>query len=1015
MLKHFLTALVAIAFSFNFLSAQSISSNGSLDAKEITTPRRCGTTEHHQMLLQQNPGLAQIQQQIENQTQNWIQNHYNNGERVVYTIPVVFHVVYQNATENISDQRLMDQLDVLNKDFRRLNTDVGNVPSAWTSITADCEINFCLATLDPNGNATTGIVRVSTTDGSFSDDDQVKYTSQGGSNAWPRASYLNLWVCDLGGGLLGYAQFPGGTAATDGVVLNYRYTGVAGSSAPYNKGRTATHEVGHWLNLRHIWGDDGGACSGSDQVSDTPNQAGEHYGCYTVGQVLTDACTGSAPGIMWMNYMDYTDDACMYMFTNGQKARVQATMAGSRNSLVSSLGCTSSNTVNANFTSNVTSGCAALTVNFTDQSTGTPTSWSWSFPGGTPSTSTLQNPTVVYNTPGTYSVTLTATNSTSNDSQTQTNYITVTAITTGLTLPFAETFESNSFTTNNWTIVNGDAADTWTIVTTTGTTPGTKSAKMDYFNYNGVGERDALVTPALNFSGLTSAQVYFEHAYRRYNNASSDSLILYLSSNCGPWIRVQGWGESGGGTFATATNSTTSFNPSGSTQWCMGAGNAPCYTINLTPYIGSSSVKLKFEGYNNYGNNLYIDNINVTGVVATIPPVANFNTTATTVCEGGSITFNDASTNLPTSWAWDFGGGGTPNTSTTQSPTIIFNTAGTYTVTLTATNAYGSDAEVRTNYITVYAPLNSSISGTTPASCSGANGSATVTATGGSGVYTYLWSNGQTTATATNLISGTYTVTVTGGCTDIETANVSGTFAPTVTTSSTQVSCNGGADGTATANASGGSGSGYTFVWSNSQTTQTITGLTGGSYTVTVTDSAGCTTTSTIAVTNPTALSATMASTPESTTSSNNGTAQANVSGGTPPYTYSWSNGGSTQTITGLSTGTFTVTITDSKGCTFTNTVTVGLVLGVGNTMSSYVELYPNPSDGIVNFNWQLTAPGEMKVRVTNSIGQVIYDQPMMAPAKGETQINLQPVSPGIYFLQVSGKELNQVFRLIVE
>lgn len=302
---------------------------------------RCASAEYLQMQLDQNPQMRQAQDDIERFTQEYVANHTNERTQTVITVPVVFHVVYQNSAENIPDTRLLDQLQVLNEDFRALNSDVSNVPSAWTSLVGDMQINFCLAVRDPNGNATTGITRTQTSDASFSTDDQVKFTAQGGHDIWDRNKYLNLWICDLGGGLLGYSQFPGGAASTDGVVLNYRYVGTTGSSAPYNLGRTATHEIGHWFNLRHIWGDDGSSCSGSDQVSDTPNQASENYTCQSPGFVLTDACTTTSPGVMWMNYMDYTDDACMYMFTAGQATRAQAALLTStRSGLATSNGCT---------------------------------------------------------------------------------------------------------------------------------------------------------------------------------------------------------------------------------------------------------------------------------------------------------------------------------------------------------------------------------------------------------------------------------------------------------------------------------------------------------------------------------------------------------------------------------------------------------------------------------------------------------------------------------------------------
>jgi hypothetical protein len=303
-----------------------------------TAQRICGSADHYQEMLQNNPSFAQQRQLIETQTTNY-ENNSSNHKRAVVTIPVVFHVVYNTTIQNVSDAQIQSQLTVLNADFRKLNADASSVPSAFAGLAADCEIQFCLAQQDPTGLATTGIIRKSTTSTSFSTNDAVKYAAQGGSTIWDRNKYLNIWVCNLSGGVLGYAQFPGGAAATDGVVITYTGFGTMGSAVnPFNKGRTATHEVGHWLNLFHIWGDDGTACTGSDLVGDTPNQADENYGCPTFPQV---SCSNGTNGDMFMNYMDYTNDACMYMFTTGQKTRVSALFAagGSRVSLATSTGC----------------------------------------------------------------------------------------------------------------------------------------------------------------------------------------------------------------------------------------------------------------------------------------------------------------------------------------------------------------------------------------------------------------------------------------------------------------------------------------------------------------------------------------------------------------------------------------------------------------------------------------------------------------------------------------------------
>ena len=303
-----------------------------------TQQRSCHTMENHERLLQEDSHLFDRMQKIEEFTNYAITSGKVDKNKVVITIPVVVHVLYNTSAQNISDAQIQSQLNVLNQDFRKLNADLNLVPSTFTSLVADAEINFCLANRDPNGNATTGILRVPTSVTSFSTNDGVKSSSTGGSNAWPSSQYLNIWVCNMSGGILGYAQFPGGASATDGVVVGYTCFGTTGTAqAPFNKGRTATHEVGHWLNLRHIWGD---ASCGNDLVTDTPIHKTSNYGCPS--HPRSNTCGTSAE--MFMNYMDYVDDACMQMFSNGQKARMQALFVsgGARASLATSLGCSGS-------------------------------------------------------------------------------------------------------------------------------------------------------------------------------------------------------------------------------------------------------------------------------------------------------------------------------------------------------------------------------------------------------------------------------------------------------------------------------------------------------------------------------------------------------------------------------------------------------------------------------------------------------------------------------------------------
>ena len=319
---------LSLAFAFFLMLA------GQLTAQQL---RVCSANEVLLRHLQEDPSLHQRMAAMEVRTNQFIQSG-DAQDRLVVTIPVVIHVV-TNSSQVVSDAQIQSQMNLLNADFRKANSDISNLPAAFSSLAADAEINFCLATQTPSGAATTGIERRVTTLASFGTNDNVKRFANGGLDAWDASKYLNIWVCKISGSILGYAQFPGDAPATDGVVITHTAFGNTGSAvAPFNKGRTATHEVGHWLNLYHIWGDDGTACTGSDLCTDTPNQADENYGCPAFPAV---SCSNAPNGDLFMNYMDYTDDACMYMFTNDQKARMQALFAvgGLRSSLTVSPGC----------------------------------------------------------------------------------------------------------------------------------------------------------------------------------------------------------------------------------------------------------------------------------------------------------------------------------------------------------------------------------------------------------------------------------------------------------------------------------------------------------------------------------------------------------------------------------------------------------------------------------------------------------------------------------------------------
>jgi hypothetical protein len=285
----------------------------------------------HELLAETQPGYRENRLAAEEQTRESIES----GEALrvagrLIRIPVVVHVVHRAAEENISDAQVKSQIDVLNKDFRAKNSDKSKVPGVWKSLLLDSNIEFELAKRDPKGKQTTGITRTATTVEGFGPNDTVKSRKTGGVDAWPADRYLNMWVCNLTDGLLGYAQFPGGPPKTDGVVILYTAFGNRGKvRPPFNKGRTATHEVGHFLGLRHIWGDMNN-CTGNDFVTDTPPAQRANTGKPSFPHIT---CNNGPHGDMFMNYMDYVDDAAMFMFTAAQVARMNATLAGPRKKL----------------------------------------------------------------------------------------------------------------------------------------------------------------------------------------------------------------------------------------------------------------------------------------------------------------------------------------------------------------------------------------------------------------------------------------------------------------------------------------------------------------------------------------------------------------------------------------------------------------------------------------------------------------------------------------------------------
>lgn len=600
----------------------------------------------------------------------------------------------------------------------------------------------------------------------------------------------------------------------------------------------------------------------------------------------------------------------------------------------------------ADFSANQTLICPGASVNFTDMSSFTPTSWNWSFQGGTPSTSTAQNPTgITWSTPGTYSVTLTATNANGSDAETKTAFITV--MSAAVAPPLVEGFVSATFLPTNWTAnnINNDGVF-WDRSTTAGIAPTAgNSARFDNYNLDAAGARDEMWCPRQTLASMSTCSLTFDVAYARYNATYTDTLEVMVSTDCGTtWTQV--WIK-GGTTLATAPDQTTQFTPT-SAQW-------RAENISLNTFCGQASVLIKFVNHGRYGNCLFVDNVNIAGTVAALPS-ATFTASATSVCAGTPVNFTSTSSGSPTSWTWTFPSG-TPASATTQNVTgVVWNTAGTYTVTHTATNVNGTGTQ--TTVITV---LASPTVTTTTSGGTICNGSSTTLT--GSGASTYNWMPGSLTGspvTVSPTATTTYTVTGTGanGCTSTATRTITVNANPTVTTTSaTTTICSGGST---TLTATGAS----TYNWMPGSLTGspvTVSPTTTTTYTVTGTAANGCTATATRTITvNP---SPTVAVTSSTTTVCAGSSVTLTGSGAS---TYSWMPGSLTGTSVGVSptsTTTYTVTGTGANGCTSTATqaITVNPTPAVTATSATTTICSGNSTTlsatGASTYNWM---PGSL-------------------------------------------------------
>lgn len=689
----------------------------------------------------------------------------------------------------------------------------------------------------------------------------------------------------------------------------------------------------------------------------------------------------------------------------------------------------------AQFSVNKTIICPGQSVVFTDASTGAVSQRTWYFPGGNPATSTAVSPTVTYPTAGIYPVALKVTGSLGTDSVYKTKLITV----GGLTLPFNETFESNSPTLSSWLLSNPDAATTWTLTTTSGTTPGTTSASIKCFDYSSTGQRDGIITPALNFQTHTNISVSFQHAYTRYGGQSAvDSLIVYASTNCGTsWIRVQGFGENGSGNFATYQNgytygSQSSFVPAGASDWCGGGTGSSCKTINLNQFVGQPSVMLMFECYNNYGNNLYIDNVNINGTP--LKPVAAFDATQTTVCVGQSVTMMDKTSNVPSAWNWTFAGA-SPAVSSDQNPTIVYNAPGTYSIKLKASNTGGTDSITKTNYITVVnPPLAPNIKAGGPVQfCVGDSVLLSSDSSGSLNWYANDVLIAQNVQQIYAKQNATYRVARSNGfCEASSSLTVNATVkpsAPTVTSSIPgSAFCQGGS---VTLTSSAASGNQWykngNLIGGATNTTYQLND--SGSYTVVYT-TLGCPSNAST----PKAFSMLARPIVDPISGNSNpvrGQATTYSVTAVSGNTYTWTivngtilSGNGSATVSArfntVDSGSITVTGRSAIGC-LSVPVTKKLMVSPADGTDEYsqirnLSLYPIPAKTFISIRLEGVEAHQADIRVINMLGQVVTSQHIAVTSGAQSHnIDLSNLNKGMYMIEIQGNKGKTARRIIVE
>lgn len=596
---------------------------------------RCSTIQYEEQRKVKNPkkeSTQQFEEWIRNRSiQRTMETGRTQDTKATIVIPIVVHIIHNGEAvgtgTNLSVAQIQSQIDVLNKDFQRLNTDAANTPAGFLPVAGSLDIQFVLAKQDPFGAPADGIVRKQGTQSSWSINDNAIFKEL---SYWPAEKYLNIWVVKFYDATLGYAQFPVSNLPglegspedrlTDGVAISYTAFGSIDYGAftldsKYNKGRTVTHEVGHFLGLRHIWGDNGSTCSDTDYVEDTPNQAGSY-----LNQCPTGARTTCSSEDMYMNYMDYTNDACMNIFTKDQFGRVNIVLQNSprRATLVNSEGATEPVPVAVDAAINKiispgNSSCGdTITPAIQIQNLGTNTINSVRVQlkvnnaiietkDVSITLANLQNGEIQFTpfTPTSSSLLINfeilLVNGITDARSFNNQFSITTKIPPTVNIPIVEIF--NTIPTN-WTIYNPDKLTTWSLFNTVSNG---NALYVESFNYENQGAIDQLISPVLDLTNVSFAYLKFDRAYENYISGYEDRLRILISTTCDFNNSPSVVFDKSGAELATTTTNTGDFFSPLATEW-------KTEIISLNQFVGNK-IQIAFESINGYGNNQFLDNI----------------------------------------------------------------------------------------------------------------------------------------------------------------------------------------------------------------------------------------------------------------------------------------------------------------------------------------------------------------------------------------------------------------------